>query len=480
MTAWEYVGLGLICALAFALRTLPSSARRWFGNDSYSNLLVGRQYKKDGAFPKTYPSMFPANEHTYPPLFQAMMRPFAFSAERAAIRYLAPTFDTLTVVLVFLTAKALDISQPLVPSLFYALSYANMLEATTLNVRPLANLLMATTIVSIWWLPDEIGLGFLLVVMALEALVLLAHKLTVQVLIPLHLAVSLLYARSDLLEGVLLLVTLPAAFGLAHLLSGGRYLTKILPDHIEYIKVHLRRGDYRTGKKRVPSPANLAKSNPIAYISPFMGLALLLVWDSLDGLEIFLAWSILVFVLAQSWIWGDSWRYLQLGTFPSVLLILPFLDNLSISSTAESLVILAVTVALGVGCLVQLRATLRRDVAQKLVDAMDSLSPEWKNRLRGRKVFSNVRHFLIPYYTGASVMIGDPSAKGMDLGFRIEEKARTSFKEIAEWSDKELKAPVEYFLVFDGFPAPDTDDFEPRFKSKLIAVFAALQTQDTL
>jgi hypothetical protein len=164
MSALEYIGLGLVCALAFALRAYPSTKRRWFGNDSFSNLLVGRQYKKDKRFPKTYPSMFPANEHTYPPLFQALMRPFAFSSERAAIRFLSPTIDVLTVVLIFFTAKENYLHWPLVPALFYALSYANVLEATTLNVRPLANLFLALALVSIWWLPGPLGYGAFLVI----------------------------------------------------------------------------------------------------------------------------------------------------------------------------------------------------------------------------------------------------------------------------------------------------------------------------
>jgi hypothetical protein len=266
---------------------------------------------------------------------------------------------------------------------------------------------------------------------------------------------------------------LPTAFGLAHLMSGGRYLKKILPDHIEYIKVHLRRGDYRTGKKRIPSPMNLIKSNPISYLAPFMGVALLLAWDPIDGWEVFLTWSLVVLVLAQFWIWGDSWRYLQLGTFPATLMIIPFLDDLDISDATESIIIIAIAVTLAVGCVLQLRATLKRDIAQKLVDAMDTLSPEWKDKLKGAKVFSNVRHFLIPYYTGASVMIGDPSAKGMELGFQIEEKAKTSFKVIAEWSERVLKDPIDYFLVFEGFLTPEIGEFRQVFKSNLISVYPA-------
>jgi hypothetical protein len=403
----EILALAAICAVAFALRLIPLIRKRWFGNDSHYHLLVNRAWRKDGRYPKIDPNLLPSNMNTYPPLLQVLIYPCASISERAAMMIVSPTVDIITIILLYVIGVWADISQPLIAPLIYAASANNLLDAGTLNPRPLGNMLIVAVVFALIDFADTGDVWVYVLLVFFEALVMLSHKLSVQVLIPLLVYLSLLVFSlpHHSIRGWPILASPALAVLMATLLTGGAYIRKILPDHIRYIGVHLRHGDYRTGKRRIPSPINLLKSNPIAYIAPFLGLyTFVFVEEGRD--DLFLPWSWIVLVLAQLWIWGDSWRYLQLGTFPGAMVFARFITLYGFSSNIQLVLTILLLAGLAVVAYIQVKAALDRDNAQKVADALERMPRDWLNEIKGKKVFSNVQHYIVPYITNSSVLLG--------------------------------------------------------------------------
>jgi hypothetical protein len=462
-----------VCAVAFVLRLVIQFRRKWFGNDSYYHLLVSRSWRKERRYPKMDPDLLPTNVNTYPPLLQVLVYPFASVSDRIAMTIVSPIVDVATVVLLFVAGELIDFPAPLLPPLVYALSANNLIDASTLNPRPLGNLLLAGTALALVFFADYGELLMYVLLLFLEALVLLSHKLSVQVMLPLVVVMSIVVYSIPHDSGRTWPILASPAFAvlLAALMTGGAYLRKTLPDHIRYVGVHLRRGDYRTGKRRIPSPLNLIKSNPISYIAPFLGMYLYLFGEPIRGYGIWLPWSWTVLVLAQFWVWGDSWRYLQLGTFPGSLITVHFVISYGFANSLEYLLMAMLLAVLAAIAYFQVRMALSRDSAQWIAETLHKMPHEWMKLINGKKVFSNVQHYIVPYITDSSVLLGSPSADGMRASFRISELSKGRLGDIEKYARDEEKEPLDYALFLNKFPGPSSDGYLPYHQSYEVTIY---------
>lgn len=472
-----------ISAFAFALRFVPTWKKRWFGNDSYYHLLVSRSWRTQHKYPRTDPNLLPTNANTYPPLLQVFVRPVASINDRWAMMFISPLFDTITVILLFVAGDWIHISQPLLPPLIYAVSANNLLDASTLNPRSLGNMLLAGAALALLGFSESGSLVVYAVLILMEALVLLSHKLSVQVLVPLVVIVSfvMVFDPTNAERSIPMLLSLPLAVLVATALTGGAYIRKILPDHIHYIAVHFRHGEYRTGKRKIPSPLSLFKSNPIAFIAPFLGFYLYFTQDEYSSASdllygLWLPWSTLTLVLGQFWVWGDSWRYLQIGTFPGSIVTVEFITTYAPTQNEAVLVLAIVIICLAIIAYFQVKNAMGRDIGAKIATILESLPREWKTKLAGAKIYSNVQHYIVPYLTESSSLQGSPSSAGMEQSFRAAGLVKTSFREIEGYA-RSTKTSLDYFLIFKEFPMPTPDGYRRVYDSERVAIYEIVTAQ---
>lgn len=465
--------------VALAVRIAIPAAKKEFGSDSYYHLLVARDIRKTGHVPKTDAFLAPELEHTYPPLLHQILFLFRGRTEQFAMLYLSVIFDIFTIVLLFATADWLGMHMSYWPALIYALSPLNVLDASSLNPRPLANLLLSGVFVATLLLfsgihsPIDKPVTLLLVVL-LEAGVMMTNKLALQALLPIHLlftATAIWFG--NLSYGLGYFLAFPAAIAVATLATKGNYARIILPDHIRYLRVHLRHGDYRTGKIAIPSPLNLLKSNPLAYAAPFIGLYMYFSGYSIGGGEYTVVWSVAILALAQAWVWGDGFRYLQFGTFPGVLIIWSAVLRIRQDSDLSVLALLGILIILTAMTIVQLRRAAKGDLASRLIRSLKTIPSDWMSRLNGAVVYSPVQHYVIPYASDATLLTGNPSSKGVKINFKINDLRREPLIRVAQLSANELEVSIDYFLVFKKLPSQDVGGLRSEFENEEVAIIVA-------
>ncbi len=454
----------LICAAAFGIRLIPTLVNGQYGNDAYYHVAVAGSSGRVGVLPDDDPGIVPIRRRTYPPLLHFLLSVLRGSNDRAALLLTSPIVDTATVALIYVFASSLGVGNPSWPAIIYALTPFNVLDGASLNPRPLANLLLCVAMVAVWWGVASGGSALLLgsavlVLTVSESLVMLSNKLALQMLIPLHVMAAGYAASKTPALGFLVLSSIIIAVVLSNVLTRGRYLKVLLPDHIRYVRVHLAEGHYLTGKRSIQSPLLILKANPVATIGPFLGVALIVLGRPPEWVWLLLGWSIVVALMAQFWVWGDGWRYLQFGTFPSAILLAAGANALAGQEVADVLLV-AVSLFLAAVTAVQMTRSLRRDQAPKVFRSLNSLPPEWRERIHGAKVYSNARLYSVAYATGASVLIGNPSAEGIRLNFALRELSGKPLKDVSEYARNELNLQLDYYLMFKWSPIPSTDGFD--------------------
>jgi len=484
----ELIELAMVCAVAFALRIMPLRSNRWFGGDSFYHMLVAREIRKGRALPRTDPGLLPENEYTYPPLLHVLMAPFAVRRERAAFRFFSPSLDVLAVIAVY-EMSAIFCVHPIWAALIYALSPMNVIDATTLNTRALGNLLLTVTMLLMMTLLSSMTIAIYFLLILVESLLLISQKMVVQVMIPLHIVTAAFYpiiqalahsisvdlSGQNVVDIVLLLLALPASIILATVITRGRYLRSILPDHIRYLRVHFRHGDLHNAEKKIPNPIGLIKYNPVSYLAPFVGVALIIWQAPAFQASAPLLWSIIILIFAQFWIWGDSWRYLQLGTAPAAILFVllaEHLDGLGYFQNLGLLLMIALIVGLGLITAIQIRRLDRDRSNEKIAGAINRLPGEWKQKLAGASVYSNANNYLVPYLLGGRMLAGSPSAKGMDQSFRLLDAQKKGAMETVRFARDELKSAPDFVVIFKDWPSQSIDGLGKLFETDGVAIYS--------
>jgi len=477
----ELIELAIVCAIAFVLRIVPLRSNRWYGGDSFYHMLVAREIKKNRALPKTDPGLIPENGYTYPPLLHMLISPFAFRREKAALRYFSPLLDVLTVIAVY-EMSALFCIHPIWAALIYALSPMNVIDAATLSTRALSNFLLTVTMLLLMTLLSSMTAIVFILLILVESLLLISQKMVVQVIIPVHIAVAVFYpmiqsgAHLTISDIGLLLLALPASILVATAITRGRYLRSILPDHIRFLREHLRHGDLHNAEKKIPNPITLIKNNPLSYFAPFAGVALI-VWQTsaFQGMAI-VFWSIVIFIFAQFWIWGDSWRYLQLGTAPAaviLVLLVEYLDGAGSIQNIGLILMLGLIVGLGLITALQMKRMNRDRRNEKTAGAIGRLPDEWKKRLSEASFHTNANSYLLPYLLGGRMLAGGPSAKGMEQSFRLLEAQKKGLKETVRFAREDLKSAPDFVLIFKSQPSQSVDGLDKLFETDDIAIFTS-------
>ena len=487
--AIELIELAVVCAVAFVIRILPLRINRWFGGDSSYHMLAAREIKKNRTLPKTDPGLIPENEYTYPPLLHVLISPFAMKRERAALRFFSPLLDVLAVIAVYWMGTLFCV-HPIWVALIYALSPMNVIDAATLNTRAISNLLLTVTMLLMMMLLTAMTIPGLVLLILVESLVFLSQKMVVQVLIPLHIVMAVLYPVFNALSyppGIvlvgrniqdiaLLLLALPASMMVATVITRGRYLRTILPDHIRYLGEHFRHGDLHNAEKKIPNPIALIKYNPISYLAPFVGAALIILQVAVFRFTPSLLWSIVILIFAQFWIWGDSWRYLQLGTAPAAIIFVLFiewLDGQGYFPYLGALGMMALIVGLGLIAALQTRRLNRDRRNEKIAGAIDRLSDEWKEKLSGKSVYSNANNYLVPYLLGGRMLAGSPSAKGMEQSFGLLVAEKKGLKETVRFAREELKSAPDFVVIFKSWPSQSAEGLNRLYETDEVAIYSA-------
>ena len=474
MSEIEYALLGAICVFAFLLRLVPIIVKKEYGYDSYYHILVARALRKERTLSRKDDFMVPEGAYTYPPLLHMILWPFSGKGERAALAILSPLIDTITVAIAFFFVQSLGVWQPLLAALIVAVSPQSVLQACSLNPRPLGNLFLVMALLSSFWFWDSENLMYFGLAILFSALVMLSHKMSLQALIAAQLAVSVAATVDSLangFHGILLFLVIPAAIGVAGALSLGHYVRVVLPDHIKFVKVHLRHGDYLSAEKRFPSPIQLLKNDLLPYLAPFLGAYVLLELDAGEVITFLFAWALGVMMIAQTWRWGDAWRYLQFGTFPSAMLVAAWLWTAGYDTLIEALIIAAIVLVLLLITALQLRRTIKGDPTSTILEALRRLPPEWKAKLDGVLVYSNIIHPTIPYAIGAKCLGVNPTSSGIEVSFQFRELGHKSLSAMSSYAKKAIGKPLDYFLVFRTGPQPATDNFERVYLSDDLSIF---------
>ncbi|MEM3439434.1 MAG: NAD(P)-dependent oxidoreductase [Candidatus Bathyarchaeia archaeon] len=220
------------------------------------------------------------------------------------------------------------------------------------------------------------------------ALLLLTHRLSAQAL----------WLSSALLLPLLVggeppaIAWIPLGFALALAISKGSYL-RVLRDHLEHIRFHLRYGEMGRGRKRPGNPLDLARLNPFAAI-PFLGL---MAHPGLLG-DPLLWWLAAALALFFAWIWGDGHRYLAFASFPASILI----ARLSLLQSPAILIATPLAFALS--------ARKVYWIARSFAD-WPSYSPLKALGIpRSSRAFTpDALNYALPYYTGCKALCGPGS-----------------------------------------------------------------------
>ena len=134
--------------------------------------------------------------------------------------------------------------------------------------------------------------------------------------------------------------------------------------------------------------------------------------------------------------------------------------------------LIAATAALAAASFIQLKRALKADAASRLIREMRRLTPEWRAKLNGALVYSNVSHYSIPWELGVRVFSGNPSSEGMSLYFKMMGKGTDSLGSISSTASEVLGRKLDYYLLFKGFKEPRRDGFKILLESDSITILA--------
>ncbi|QLH74734.1 MAG: hypothetical protein HPY73_04255 [Methanomassiliicoccales archaeon] len=383
-----------------------------FGNDAYYHLMVGKLAIKESALPLNDPGMVPLFRRTYPPMIHELIR--LLGVERSK-RWISPSIDSLLVILAYLIAVSARVKVPLFVPAVFVISSWNLIDGSSINPRPISNLLLNfMLLILLVVIQYHLNILFIFIMMPIIiALICLTNKLALQTSVPFVMLVGIFMTIKTPGIGLAILSSMIIGPLLANLITRGWYLKVGLPDHIKYLRHHLKKGHYLTGKKGFESPLWLIKSNPVTYLSlPF---SLFLLNEEVEvGFILILIFCLTIWILSQFWVWGDGWRYLQFGTIASAIVMEITIE--SVFSPELTLWFLTVfLISLGFLASIQLKKSLQGDKAKDLDSIIDEIPAHIKEKIRKSTYYSNLKHYFIPWKLGGSIVLGNPSSLGMDF-----------------------------------------------------------------
>jgi hypothetical protein len=445
----DWISLAVVCVIAFSARSISHIRKRFFGNDAFYHINVARSFEKHIGLPREDPGIVPARLRTYPPLLHYLLVPFSKKGGLGALRSFSPIVDTLVTAILFITAYWIGI-EPLWPALFYALASPNVIDASSLNPRPLANLgivgvgLSAILLVSNG--PEPMWMAAFAILVVSETAVMLTNKLALQALVPMTMLVGTIICLFRPISGLLFIAALLVAFLLANLVTKGGYSRIVLKDHIGYIRSHMKLGHYRTGNIELPSTLNLFKSNPMVLTAPIFGILLFLEGHQEPLVLVLFTWALIVVLMSQFWVWGDSWRYLQFGTFPGSIILYEWIaTTFGDGYLALSILVLS-ALALTLILAINLRRALRSDLAETLIGSIEGLPETWKNHLKDRIIHCNIQHYSLAYAGEFKVLMGNPSSEGVEINSRMAAIGTNNFDLIDNFAFGELGIEIDYYI----------------------------------
>ncbi|MEM2602394.1 MAG: hypothetical protein QXW19_05505 [Candidatus Bathyarchaeia archaeon] len=372
-----------LLVLIFLIPRVPLLPHAPKGVDSFFHLLAARRFEK--GFPKKLDAFIIGDDYAYPPLFHLLLSLVPEEFREMAPLLLGVASELGSLILLYALSSALfGEAVAALSALAYSFTPVNYAESIWQTPRPLGiflyNLSMALLLLAP---PSARPLAALSI-----ALLLLTHRLSAQAL----------WLSSALLLPLLVggdppaIAWIPLGFALALAISKGSYL-RILRDHLEHIRFHLRYGEMGRGRKRPGNPLDLAKLNPFAAI-PFLGL---MTHPGLLG-DPLLWWLAAALALFFAWIWGDGHRYLAFASFPASILI----ARLSLLQSPAILIATPLAFALS--------ARKVYWIARSFAD-WPSYSPLKALGIpRSSRAFTpDALNYALPYYTGCKALCGPGS-----------------------------------------------------------------------
>src|SRR4030067_1744136 len=140
MTPIEMLSLLSVLVIASLLRLIPARLNGYFGSDAFYHLMVARKARELGHLPEKDPGLVPEMTRVYPPLLHTILYPFKGIGERVALLGLAPIIDGIAMLVLCFIGDELGVKEPLWSVALYAVSPLNVVDAASLNARPIANL----------------------------------------------------------------------------------------------------------------------------------------------------------------------------------------------------------------------------------------------------------------------------------------------------------------------------------------------------
>jgi len=398
--------LMLVLAIEIFLRVYPLVSFSWLGVDTFYHLAVARHIREELRLPRNIPEFLYHGPHAYPPLLHIMLAfvPYTLS------KFIPLACDLAHAVLVFGLASFVDSGNPvqnLLAVVLYLSIPINYIDSLSINPRPIGNTLLTASIFSLLLCSNQ---TIPLIFVVLYGLMLLSHKMTVQVswFVLGGLAISIPVLAGKIAVSVALAIILVT-------FSTGGYYWKILKQHIGYLRFHIRFGDL-SGRKAFPSPIVLLRSNPFLLIA---AVTILLTLYHRTPVEPFVAsWAIVTCLLAVSWRFGDAHRFLAFGSSATAVL--------AALSYNSSLVPMLCTSALCYGVWRQID-TLRKFtppfvITQDLLSCFQFMRKQQQTMLLCLPLSYS---YSAAYFTRQTILAGDASLRGLIKGFDLSRRIRT-------------------------------------------------------
>jgi len=225
--------------LPFVVETMPRGADAWY------YLIYRRTLRRTRRFPVHLPQyLLDIPEQWYPPVFPILFSMIPRSMESAAVRFLAPTIESLVAGVVALLASwKFGPYLGIIAGLLYATCPASIANSASLTSRPLGAAVLFAWVMTGASLLLAPSWPLILLSVALVALLLLTHKLSTQQMVALTI-LAMAVNRSVWPAAMLL-----GGLGLAVVGSGGFYI-KVARGHLDILRFW-RRNLVRLGAHQI-------------------------------------------------------------------------------------------------------------------------------------------------------------------------------------------------------------------------------------
>ena len=296
----------IISLLGYLARVFFILKYKWFGVDTFRNLIYAKNFKKTGRKIKRYKRV-PYDTKYFLPGFPIFLSYFKIEKHRW-IQQFSAVFDILNLICCLLVSHyyfECGIEELFSISIVYILSPLLIYQSCNLNARPVANFLFTLSIFSlIIFLNNHLLVYFFFSVM-FSFFIVFFNRITVQS----YVVVCLVF--SIYLKSLIPLVALFLTFTLT-LIYKYPYGKNLLLAHYELIKYFFKEGSIYERKLKTTSLKSILIWVPSVFFLPF--------FFNGDFPIILQLWFISVLVLSIVWIGGRGYFHLTNGMIPLSIL----------------------------------------------------------------------------------------------------------------------------------------------------------------